>query len=65
MGTSVSDFNLKRKYDLNHIFATIEQKENEIYPTTIKEIAEDQHRSHLLKSYFENDKPNQRINTSY
>ena len=60
MDTSASDVNLGSEYDLNHIFATLEQKENEIYPPTIKEIAEDQCRIHLLKPYFEDDKPNQK-----
>ena len=65
MDTSASDFNLGSKYDLNHIVATIEQEENEIYPPKIKEIAEDQPGSCLLKPFFEDDNTNQKYNTLY
>ena len=38
MDTSASDINLGSKYDLNHIFAIIEQDENEIYPPTPRKL---------------------------
>jgi len=48
---------------VNHVFASVEGSEEEIYPPTINEIAQQQRRDHKLKKYLkstlrvnENDK---------
>ena len=43
--------------DISHIYVTLGEEEEEIYPPTIAQIAEEQRRSRAYKPYFKSKKP--------
>ena len=43
--------------DISHIYVTLGDEEEEIYPPTIAQIAEEQRRSRAYKPYFKSKKP--------
>ena len=49
----------KERYvcDISHIYVTLSEEEEEIYPPTIAQIAEEQRRSRAYKPYFKSKKP--------
>ena len=46
----------KEHIDINHVFAKIEDSEEEIYPVTINEITSEQKDDNDLKAYFKKEK---------
>ena len=43
--------------DISHIYVTLGEEDEEIYPPTIAQIAEEQRRSRIYKPYFKSKKP--------
>ena len=43
--------------DISHIYVTLGEEEEEIYPPTIAQIAEEQRRSRAYKPYFKSKIP--------
>ena len=43
--------------DISHVYVTLGKEEEEIYPPTISQIAEEQRRSRAYKPYFKSKKP--------